>query len=380
MAAGYSAGGNNGDFAVVRYNADGTLDEGFGNGGKVITDFGNHTDEAYGITLQGDGKAVVAGYSSGAFALVRYNTNGTLDTSFNGTGRVTTNGGGANSVTMQIDGKIVAAGYFAGMSDFGIVRYNADGTLDTSFNGTGKVTCDFGSPDNEQAHSVLVQSNGKIVVAGDSFITGGTFDIALARLNASGTLDTDFGNGGKVITDFGSSHESGLSAALQANGKVVVAGAYRSAGGGPNDFLVARYNGELLDVTGSGTVNLGSAATFSVVAAGAGTLSYKWKKDGATIPGATASSYTVPNAQPWHIGDYTVEVTDSGGVTASNPALLQITGVPTALWRGLLVYYPCDGNATDREPGSADATVSGAALTTDRLRQSGRAYDFDGVD
>ncbi|MGE3774466.1 MAG: calcium-binding protein, partial [Gammaproteobacteria bacterium] len=144
VVAGSSSNGSNGDFALVRYNADGTLDTGFGGGdGIVTTPIGNVNDVGRSVVVQPDGRIVVAGYSrvgsNDEFALIRYNADGTLDTSFGGgDGIVTTPVGSSHgqgfSVTMQPDGMIVVAGITIGSSfDFALVRYNADGTLDTSF-------------------------------------------------------------------------------------------------------------------------------------------------------------------------------------------------------------------------------------------------------
>jgi len=133
------------------YGAPGDLDLSFGSGGKVITPITlNSQDYAQSVAIQSDGKIVAAGYNgngpngnSAAFAVVRYNTNGSLDTTFNGTGKVITPIGfvsRAISVAIQSDGRIVAAGYTINGAnhDFAVVRYNSNGSLDTSFNGTGK--------------------------------------------------------------------------------------------------------------------------------------------------------------------------------------------------------------------------------------------------
>jgi uncharacterized delta-60 repeat protein len=134
---------------------------------------------------------------------------GTLDASFGTGGKVTTDfagsGDGAGAIAVQPDGKLVAAGgaTINGQADFALARYNSNGTLDTSFSTGGRVTTDFGGR-YEGASSVALQWDGKIVVAGGSVI--GLYDnFALARYNSNGTLDTSFGTGGKVITDFGRS-------------------------------------------------------------------------------------------------------------------------------------------------------------------------------
>ena len=176
------------------------------------------------VALQGDGRIVAVGRTEGAgftyFALARYNPNGSLDTSFSGDGRQTTDlGGGAAAVALQGDGKIVAVG---GTSDaaganFGLARYNANGSLDPTFSGDGKQTTGFGGF-SDRANGVALQGDGKIVVAGHA---GG--DFALTRYNPNGSPDPTFSGDGRQATDFGGSDEA-TGVAVQANGKIVVVG------------------------------------------------------------------------------------------------------------------------------------------------------------
>ncbi len=247
VVAGYAAGGTNIDFAVARYNADGTLDTTFGTGGKVTTAVGNLDDFASSVAIQADGKIVVAGATeitlfSNDFAVLRYNVNGSLDTTFGTGGKVVAPIGNsddfASSVAIQTDGKIVVAGASSdgATDDFAVARFNANGALDTTFGTGGKVVTPVGSSD-DFASSVIVQTDGKIIVAGDS--NTGNNDFALVRYNAGGTLDTTFGTGGKVVTPIGSSNDYLYAAALQPNGKIVAAG---FAFGTNDDFALARYN------------------------------------------------------------------------------------------------------------------------------------------
>jgi uncharacterized delta-60 repeat protein len=174
VAAGYSRTGSNDGFAVVRYNTDGSLDTTFDSDGKQTTDLGSGA-ASYSVVVQSDDKIVVAGYYNNVgnadFAVVRYNADGSLDTTFDSDGKQTTAiGSGADvgrSVALQSDGKIVIAGYSNNgvNDDFAVVRYNNDGSLDTSFDVDGKKTIAIGSG-NEVAYSVTVQSDGKIVAAG----------------------------------------------------------------------------------------------------------------------------------------------------------------------------------------------------------------------
>jgi uncharacterized delta-60 repeat protein len=204
------------DFAVARYNADGSLDPSFSSDGKVMTDFGISLDHATAIALQEDGRIVVAGrtqpYSAydSDIALARYNADGSLDSSFGGDGLVVTdlddNNEMAADVAVQADGRIVVAGHRGWPGpvpgeDFLLVRYNADGSLDPSFGNGGLVVTDFDG-DNETAEAIALLADGRMVAAGKTIPESGS-EFALARYHADGTLDASFGSGGKVVTDFG---------------------------------------------------------------------------------------------------------------------------------------------------------------------------------
>ena len=248
------------DFGVARYNSNGTLDNTFGTGGKVTTSIRNYDDIAYSLAVQSDGKIVVAGYSDTTslnnlvFALVRYNSNGTLDNNFGSNGKAITAignyGSEINSIVIQNDGKIVAAGYsYNGSQDeIALVRYNSNGTLDVTFGLGGKTTASIGS--NDRGSSLLLQPDGKIVVTGYSHsITSGS-DFAIVRYNSNGILDNTFGSAGKVTTDFGL-NDYGQSVAIQTDGKIVVGGF--SADFPPNVFVLSRYN-----ITGTLDTTFGS--------------------------------------------------------------------------------------------------------------------------
>jgi uncharacterized delta-60 repeat protein len=236
-------------FTLVRYNSDGSLDTGFGSGGKVTTSVGvGLQDEAYSVAIQSDGKIVVTGHStiSANFvtALVRYNSNGSLDASFGSGGKVTTLIGSlhsyGNGLAIQSDGKIVVAGSSSdgSTSEFALARYNSNGSLDAGFGSGGKVNSSFG-PFGGWGTSLAIQSDGKIVVAGVSY-DGSQYDFALARYNINGSLDAGFGSNGKVITPIGLNDDRIFSVAIQSDGKIVVAG--ESHNGTNYDFSLARYN------------------------------------------------------------------------------------------------------------------------------------------
>lgn len=165
-----SSGSMMGYFALMRYNTDGSLDTSFGSDGKVTTAVGSIYASGHSVTVQTDNKILLGGGSDYNFALVRYNTDGSLDASFDSDGKVITDlggGSGGQSVTVQADGKILLCGPVAASSNntFGLVRYNTNGSLDTSFDSDGKVITDLSS-NNAVATSVTLQTDGKILVAG----------------------------------------------------------------------------------------------------------------------------------------------------------------------------------------------------------------------
>ena len=259
IVAGFSDTGVNDDFAVARYNTDGSLDGTFGTGGIVKTDFnlgtgsvGDRHDRANSVVVQSDGKIVVAGYASDGskrrFAVARYNTDGSPDGTFGTGGKVTTTfvedvsvvHSGGNSVVVQSDGKIVVAGTVSDSAtggNFAVVRYTTAGSIDTDFGTGGKVTTDISSVD--EAYSVVLQNDGKIVVAGYASIA---FQEAFAvvRYTTAGVLDGTFGTGGKVTEEFTAGNSDvANSVVLQSDGKIVVAGYARI--GDNRDFAVVRY-------------------------------------------------------------------------------------------------------------------------------------------
>jgi len=237
------------DFLLVRYNADGTLDSSFGNGGKVVTSFGASTDRINAILVQDDGKIVVGGESDQGttatgidFALARYNADGSLDAAFGNAGKVLTPVRGQTArdsiyaMTWQQVGnetRIVAVG---GEGDFAAARYLPNGQLDAGFGAGGKVGALFGSTIGA-ARAVVVTPQGQLVLAGASMN-----DVALARLNADGTLDAGFGTGGRVITALAAANWDEATALVrQADGKLIVGGWVHEGTGSAGNFAVLRY-------------------------------------------------------------------------------------------------------------------------------------------
>ena len=247
----YRSGGDlDNDFALARYNPDGTLDPSFGNGGIVLTDFADG-EEAYALALQADGKLVAAGIAATSgigqmFGLARYNPDGSLDPGFGSGGTVTTAFASGivqpSGLAVQPDGKLVAAGsvLVGSTLDFALVRYRPDGTLDRTFGKAGRVITEF-TPNDDDAQALVLQADGKLVLAGSANVSG-HFDFALARYRPDGKLDRTFGKTGKVTTDFTGPDDSDAAnaLALQPDGKLVAAG-FAFTGGVGEDFALARY-------------------------------------------------------------------------------------------------------------------------------------------
>ncbi|MFM2059177.1 MAG: hypothetical protein RLY71_3562, partial [Pseudomonadota bacterium] len=247
VLGGDSFNGINHDVSLIRLNADGTLDTGFASGGKLLQTFGSRDDLGRSIALQTDGKILLGGTSAdasglGDFSLLRLNADGTLDTSFASGGKllqpVGSSHDAASSITLQPDGKILMGGYsFTGSNaDFSLIRLNADGTLDSSFSGDGKLLQAVGSG-ADLATCLTLQADGKILLGGYGW-NGSNDDFSLIRLNVDGTLDTHFANGGKLLLAVGNSHDSAYSMTVQPDGKILLSG--ESNG----DFSLIRLNAD----------------------------------------------------------------------------------------------------------------------------------------
>jgi uncharacterized delta-60 repeat protein len=246
----------NEDFALARYKPDGTLDDAFGSGGTVVTDLRSGNEGANAVAVQGDGRIIAVGVAIrdgevGDFALVRYQPDGSLDRTFGSGGTVLTATGSldttATAVALQEDGNIIVAGFAREPrepAEFAVVRYLPDGSLDPSFGAGGTVTTDFG-PGAAAAYGVAVQEDGKIVAAGGLDILRGDEiedrEFALTRYKPDGTLDSGFGSNERVITDFGFGIAWSVAVAIQEDGRIVSVGAVVP---GPTEarFALARYN------------------------------------------------------------------------------------------------------------------------------------------
>jgi uncharacterized delta-60 repeat protein len=246
LVAGTTTSTEGSDFALARYNANGSLDSTFGTGGKVVTDVAGDFDGAYAVIAQGD-KAVAAGYTlSGTvadFALVRYNADGSPDDTFGTSGRATTDFAGnfdqAYGLVSGPNGSVVAAGYATtdDGSDFALARFDSTGHLDNGF-GTGGRT--MTSIDGEDVIRSITREGGKLVVAGFTFTNDNGQDFAVARYTSDGHLDATFGGGdGSTVTDFAHAADVATGVVVQ-QGVITVAGS--TIIGSASLFGLARYD------------------------------------------------------------------------------------------------------------------------------------------
>lgn len=241
--------GGNLNFAVVRYNTNGTLDTSFGIGGKQIFFRGTGDSELESLAIQADGKILVVGhYYRGPyrnFFIARINQFG-MDNSFGINGQsVYAFGYGddeAWAMTLQTDGSILLAGNVSNGNDadFGLLKYTTAGVLDNTFGTAGVLTTELGGNVDDYPLQVIMQPDGKILVTGVKF--GTTQDLVIARYNANGTLDNTFGTNGLVIEDINNTNEIAFDIALQADGKIVITGV------SDGDFMTSRYTSGLVGI------------------------------------------------------------------------------------------------------------------------------------
>jgi uncharacterized delta-60 repeat protein len=235
--------------AVPARSAPGDLDHTFGGDGVVRTHLSHAEDDGYTVAIQPDGKIVVAGEAgvggrNTRMAIVRYDTDGSLDTSFGGAdGKVTIDFTPSNdfayAVRIQPDGKIVlagAAGYFKPDSRFALARLTPDGSLDPTFGGDGTVTTNV-TPSYDWANGMALQPNGKLVLVGSISAGPSNGKIGVLRYRPNGSLDAGFSGDGIVRVDPTPTYDDGLAVGLESDGQIIIAG---GAGfDGPNERFVA---------------------------------------------------------------------------------------------------------------------------------------------
>jgi uncharacterized delta-60 repeat protein len=395
VVAGYAYIGGSSDFAIARYNTDGSLDGSFGLGGVVTTSIGTE-DVINSVSLQADGKIVVAGYAyiggSSDFAIARYNTNGSLDTSFDSDGKATKHegpissaafvtlreekiviagytqsGGGyvssmlrfnANgsldntfgtsgivktnydrgvnergSLFVQSDGKLIIAGNGSG-SNFEVARYNSDGSADSTFDTDGIASAAVGDGVDNYGTSIAVQSDGKIVEAGYTNISG-SYLFALVRFNSDGSMDNSFGTSGISTTAIGDGGDSGANAlTILSNGKIIAAG--YAANGPVYGIALARYIGSESTATAPSAPTIGSVSggdrrlTISFTAGadnGAAITDYEYSLNGGTYisAGTTSSPFTITGLNGRSVYSVTLKSRNSVGLSTASSSLSATT-------------------------------------------------------
>ena len=251
IVGGFASNGTADEWAMARLLPNGTLDPTFGTGGKVTTDMSATNEQLEDLLIGPGGTITAAGFAETnlvpRFALAQYLIGGHLDPSFGTGGKtlidVSAGSDIAYSIARQSDGKFVLAGFASngGRQDWGLARVGPHGRLDPTFGNGGKVITHFTSA-YEYAYGVAMQANGKIVVVGRANAPGvvtGAVDFCVARYRVSGLLDSTFGSGGKVFTDFDKGEDTARGVAMQSNGRIVVAG--EAQFGKFRKMAVARY-------------------------------------------------------------------------------------------------------------------------------------------
>lgn len=273
LIGGSATVGGNTEIALIRLTPDGIPDSTFSNDGMFTIQVGSF-GAPFAILIQPDGKIILAGFSFNAgndFTLIRCLSNGDLDNTFGSNGIVVTSiiSGDdiGTSAVLQPDGKIVMTGYlFNGADvDIALARYNNDGTLDTSFNGIGYTITDLSNTDN-YGYAVRLLPDEKIVVGGYTYSTSS--DFLLLQYNSNGSIDSSFNTDGKVITDISNSDDFAISMTVQPDNRIVLGG-YTDTGT-DIDFAVARYNpdGSLdstFDADGKVTTDLDNTENFGTI-------------------------------------------------------------------------------------------------------------------
>jgi uncharacterized delta-60 repeat protein len=253
VLVGMSRVGRTDDFAVARFHADGTLDASFGTAGVVTTDFNNGPDAAQAVAIQKNGAIVVVGNAQqnaqyNDFGVVRYTDAGVLDPDFGSGGKLTTTIAGktdlALAVALTANEEIVVAGRVApdggASADFGLVRYASDGTLDTGFGEGGIVRTDFNGNSDDVANGLVIAGDA-VIAAGYALGAKGS-DFAIAKYRGDGKLDTAFGTGGLVTADFGLGEDYGQAVAVGGDGAIAVVGQATSST--ITDLGIARFTAD----------------------------------------------------------------------------------------------------------------------------------------
>jgi uncharacterized delta-60 repeat protein len=359
------------DYTVARYNADGSLDTTFDTDGYQITDIDSSSsssadDFLQDVKVQSDGRVVVVGSAvnnnvkatgSQDFAVVRYNTDGSLDTTFGGGDGITltdispaavVSQDTADTLAFEPDGQIIVAGYAvirfgpfsADDSQFVVARYNTDGSLDTTFASSstvpGTLQISFGLSDLAEGVVLQPQPDGKYVLGGHVGGSGAANDLAVARVTLTGQLDTTFSGDGKAQTHFaGTNFTRGKDVAIQPDGKIIVAGYIVNSSTGFEDIAMARWESGLVlnNISGLASVNEGAPYTLNLSSTDGSTT--QWDIDWGdgnteTVPGIQ-TSVTHVFADGTNNYTITATVTNSSGTIPVNSQPVTVNNVAPAL-------------------------------------------------
>ncbi len=367
----------NNDFGLARYNANGSIDTGFGAGGIARTTMSSGLDAATCLAIQSDGKIVAGGYATGGagfdFALARYSANGALDTTFDSDGIVISDLGGSDQATalaVMPDGRIVLAGRSDG--DLAVARYTTAGPLDVSFASFGTARFDLGGA-NDSANAMILGADGSILLAGGAGALDSSRNVTLMKLHSDGSADESFATGGILSTDFAVDRDEAFGIALQTDGKILVCGSTtsNSATSGTFNFAIARYEirtneaptsapgGPYSVPEGSSVLLDGSASSDS----DGSIVSYEWDFDydginfDADATGAT-TTFSAANLDGPTSRTVALRVTDDDGATHVMISQVDVTNVaPSATLVGpqiAVVGQPLSFAIDLSDPGAAD--------------------------
>ena len=346
-------------FGLILFKTNGTVDSSFGKNGKIISHaghfityigakyYGQYSDEAATtVHIQTDGKILIGGrsysheacydyygyaYCNPAFALLRYNNDGKLDSTFGINGKVmdSTLLVEPRTIAVQPDGKIVVTGVSWYQDGFVTERYNANGSLDPGFGTAGKISTILASPPtNSQASSLALQSDGKIVVAGNLETYGNgiyTSKFAVARYTTNGILDNSFNSNGTAVFNVGQSVDQATAIAIQGSAIIIAGRSYTNNGTNNGNLVLVRLldNAPILPVT----VTANSALTFceggQVKLSADKTGTVQWYRNNVLINGATNTDYTTSSS-----GSYTVTVNNANGCGTSAPVVITVKNNP----------------------------------------------------
>ena len=363
VVAGRVHNGTDYDATVMRFNADGTLDDGFAvSGAYIYSSAGSDRFDA--IIVQSDGKIIAAGQNNTDALVVRLNTDGSLDNAFDTDGIVTFDleSGGTSeqidAIGLQSDGKVIVAGERQGPTyrEGFVTRLSTTGSLDTSFGGTGTVSTTFAlTGDIKEITDVLVQADGKIVIAGAEH---NWWHWGLTRFNANGTLDTSFNSTGHIVESFGGNWGSIGGIEQQSDGKLVVAGYISFLHKGQSDWVITRYNldGSVDSTYGDSGVTLPQ-------------VGYYWNELYTT--GIAVDDSIVVAGYTSHTTSTTVGYFDTNGLLNSSKQNGLLDGNPTYIEDETPVVLDADVYVFDRD--LSNTNYNGTTLTL--IRNGGANAD-----